>query len=153
NAVNRGLTVANNQGAGMAHGRYVLFLNPDTITPEGTLATLVDIMERHPDIGVLAPRLVDERGRFTPGIMGYRAPTARTLINSFLLLDRLSQGLFPGILRTRDVQATLEHCDWACGACLLVRREVADVFAWGQFGSGDDLDYCLQIREGGWRVA
>ncbi len=152
NTANRGLTAANNQGQDVARGRYVVFLNPDTVVPEGALHTMVDIMERHPDIGVLGPRLVDEHGRFHPGIMGHRAPTAWTLINSFMLLDRLSDSLFPGILRSRDVEG-LEDCDWLCGACLIVRREVAEAFAWRQFGSGDDLDYCLQIREAGWRVA
>jgi GT2 family glycosyltransferase len=152
NAVNRGLTAANNQGQAVARGRYIVFLNPDTVVPQGTLQTMVAIMERQPDIGVLGPRLVDEHGRFHPGIMGHRAPTAWTLINSFWLLDRISHELFPGILRSHDVEG-LDDCDWACGACLMVRREVVDAFTWGQFGSGDDLDYCLRIRKAGWRVA
>ena len=152
NALNTGLTAANNQGAKMARGRYVVFLNPDTIIPDDTFQTMLEIMERHPDIGVLGPRLVDENERFTPGIMGDRAPTAWTVINAFFLLSRLSQDLFPGVLRTKDVMG-LEDCDWACGACLMVRREVVDKFSWGEFGSGDDLDYCLKILRGGWRVA
>jgi N-acetylglucosaminyl-diphospho-decaprenol L-rhamnosyltransferase len=152
NAENRGLTLANNQGARLARGRYVVFLNPDTIVPEGTLETMHGIMEDHPDIGVLAPRLVDENWRLTTGIMGDRAPTAWTVINSFMLFNRLSPDLFPGVLRTKDVKG-LEDCDWACGACLMVRREVADTFSWGEFGSGDDLDYCLRIHDGGWRVS
>jgi GT2 family glycosyltransferase len=152
NSLNRGLTAANNQGAELARGRYVVFLNPDTIVPDGTFHAMIAIMEGHPDIGVLAPRLVDETGRFTPGIMGHRAPTAWTVINAFLLLSRLSHDLFPGILRTKDVEG-LEDCDWACGACLMVRREVAENFGWGEFGSGDDLDYCLRIGQGGWRVS
>jgi GT2 family glycosyltransferase len=152
NTLNRGLTAANNQGAELARGRYVVFLNPDTIVPDGTFQTMLGIMERRPDIGVLAPRLVDEMERFSSGMMGYRAPTAWTVINGFLLLSRLSHDLFPGILRTKDVEG-LEDCDWACGACLMVRREVADNFSWGEFGSGDDLDYCLRIGAGGWRVS
>ena len=152
NAQNRGLTLANNQGAGLARGRYVLFLNPDTIVPDGTFQTMLGIMERHPDIGILAPQLVDDNERFSTGIMGDRAPTAWTVINAFLLFNRLSPDLFPGVLRTKDV-AGLEDCDWACGACLMVRREVADNFTWGEFGSGDDLDYCLRIGAGGWRVS
>ena len=90
----------------MRAGRYVVFLNPDTIVPDGTLQTMLGIMERRPDIGVLAPRLVDEMGRFSPGIMGDRAPTAWTVINAFLLLSQLSHDLFPGILRTKDVEGT-----------------------------------------------
>ena len=152
NALNRGLTAANNQGANFARGRYVVFLNPDTIVPDGTFQSMLAIMERCPDIGVLAPRLVDELDRFSPGIMGHRAPTAWTVINAFLLLNRLSHDLFPGILRTKDVEG-LEDCDWACGACLMVRREIVDNFVWGQFGSGDDLDYCLRIGRAGWRVS
>jgi GT2 family glycosyltransferase len=152
NTLNRGLTAANNQGAELARGRYVVFLNPDTIVPDGTFQTMLGIMERRPDIGVLAPRLVDEMERFSSGMMGYRAPTAWTVINGFLLLSRLSHDLFPGILRTKDVEG-LEDCDWACGACLMVRREVADNFSWGEFGSGDDIDYCLRVGAGGWRVS
>lgn len=152
NAVNIGFTAANNQGAALAKGRYLVFLNPDTVVPEGTFQTLLGILESHPDIGVLAPRLVDDSGRFCSGIMGDRAPTAWTVINAFLLLSRLSQRLFPGILRTRDVTG-LHDCDWACGACLMVRREVADRFNWGEFGSGDDLDYCLRIGQAGWRIS
>ena len=75
NTLNRGLTAANNQGAELARGRYVVFLNPDTIVPYGTFQTMLGIMERRPDIGVLAPRLVDEMERFSSGMMGYRAPT------------------------------------------------------------------------------
>jgi hypothetical protein len=152
NAVNRGLTAANNQGESLVRGRYVVFLNPDTVVPEGTFQTMVRIMEREPKIGILAPRLVDGDGRFWVGIMGHRAPSAWTLINAYLLLNRLSHDLFPGVLRSKDIHG-LEDCDWACGACIMVRREVADAFAWRQFGSGDDFDYCIQIREAGWRVA
>jgi len=91
NAVNRGLTQANNQGRDIARGRFIVFLNPDTIVPDGTFRRMAEIMDHEPALGVLAPRLVDERGRFTPGIMGHRAPTAWTLTNGFLLLSRLSQ--------------------------------------------------------------
>jgi len=48
---------------------------------------MLGIMERRPDIGVLAPRLVDEMERFSSGIMGHRTPTAWTvyLLQSSLL--------------------------------------------------------------------
>lgn len=149
NRQNLGFTAANNQGASMSAGRYVVFLNPDTIVSEGALATMADLMDRDDTIGVLAPRLVDQYGRLSD--MGHRVPTAATLINGFLLLNRISHHLFPGVVRACDVQG-LEDCDWACGACLMVRREVAERFEWRAFGSGDDFDYCTQIREAGWRV-
>jgi GT2 family glycosyltransferase len=150
NAENRGYTAANNQGAAVAGGDYVVFLNPDTIVPPGTFRTMVGVMERHPDIGMVAPRLVDEHGRLSAD-MGDRAPSFWTLINTFWLLNRLIPGL-PGVQRVRDVSG-LADCDWACGACLMVRRELVERFSWGTFGVGDDFAYCNQIREAGWRVA
>ena len=115
------------------------------------LQTMVDIMERNSDIAALGPRLVDEDGTLSRD-MGDRSPSAWTLINSFLLLSRLSPGLFPGWLRVKDIHG-LEDCEWLCGACVLVRREVADEFSWKAFGLGDDFEYCIQMRDAGWRVA
>ena len=149
NRMNLGFTAANNQGASMSRGRYVVFLNPDTIVPEGVFATMVDLMDRDHTIGVLAPRLVDQHGQLSD--MGHRAPTAWTLINGFLLLNRIAPDRFPGVVRNHDVHG-IEDCEWACGACLMVRREIVEKFQWRAFGSGDDFDYCTQIREGGWRI-
>jgi GT2 family glycosyltransferase len=150
NNENKGLTVANNQGESLTRGHYVVFLNPDTIILEDALAVMIATMEKHPEIGVISPRMVDEKRRLSLD-MGHRAPSALTLINSFLLLSRISQRLFPGVVRTRDVRG-LEDCDWALGACLVVRREVVEKFKWREFGLGDDFDYCIQIKEAGWRV-
>jgi GT2 family glycosyltransferase len=149
NRKNLGFTAANNQGASMSRGRYIVFLNPDTIVPEGVFATMADRMDRDATIGVLAPRLVDQHGGLSD--MGHRAPTAWTLINGFLLLNRISPHRFPGVVRNHDIHGT-EDCEWACGACLMVRREIVERFQWRAFGSGDDFDYCTQIREAGWRI-
>src|SRR5262249_55309484 len=100
-AVNPGFTAANNQGASLAAGRYVVFLNPDTKVPDGAFRTLMEIMHRHLDLGVLAPRLIDQRGRLSD--MGHRVPSAWSLINAYVLLNRISHDLFPGVVRSKDV--------------------------------------------------
>jgi N-acetylglucosaminyl-diphospho-decaprenol L-rhamnosyltransferase len=153
NGHNAGFTVANNQGARLARGRFVLFLNPDTLPEPGALPALVRTLERNPRIGVLAPRLLDEQRRPSRD-MGHRFPTPRTVASSFLLLGRVAPRLFPGMTRETDVRG-LERCDWACGAALLVRRDVWERVGWNEtlFLHGEDIDFCARVREHGWEVA
>lgn len=153
NGANLGFTVANNQGARLAHGRYLLFLNPDTVPSVNALPKLVELLDANPQIGVLAPRLLDEHGQPSRD-MGNRFPTPRTVAGSFLLLSRLAPRLFPGITRETDVQG-LERCDWACGAALLVRRGVWEKVGWNEelFLHGEDIDFCARVHDAGWQIA
>ena len=52
NRSNTGFASANNTGAQKAKGRYILFLNPDTIVPAGALKKLLLKMDNHPDWGI-----------------------------------------------------------------------------------------------------
>ncbi|MDQ3135078.1 MAG: glycosyltransferase family 2 protein, partial [Acidobacteriota bacterium] len=51
NAENRGFVDACNQGAAVARGRYLVFLNNDTVVLPGWLKHLVETVEREPSIG------------------------------------------------------------------------------------------------------
>ena len=53
NGGNIGFAAGNNHGISYATGKYVLFLNPDTIVYEKTLTRLVHFMEEHPDAGAV----------------------------------------------------------------------------------------------------
>ncbi len=64
NRENTGFARANNQAFGMARGRYVLFLNPDTIVPENFATVCLAFLESHPTTGGLGVRMVDGSGRF-----------------------------------------------------------------------------------------
>ena len=57
NNVNLGYTIANNQGINNAKGDYILFLNPDTIIPNGTIINLLNEIKDNKNIGAIAPQL------------------------------------------------------------------------------------------------
>jgi GT2 family glycosyltransferase len=153
NEDNLGFSVANNRGARLARGRYLLFLNPDTVISDGALPALVGALERDPRLGVVAPRLTDEDGRPSRD-MGHRLPTPLTVASSFLLLSRLAPRLFPGITRETDVSG-LERCGWVCGAATLMRREVWERVPWNEqiFINGEDIDLGSRVRDAGWEIA
>jgi len=63
NRANLGFSRANNQAAERARGRYLFFLNNDTLVPAGTLGRLVDYADAHPGVGIVGPRLRDGSGK------------------------------------------------------------------------------------------
>jgi GT2 family glycosyltransferase len=60
---NRGFGSGCNQGAKLATGDWLLFLNPDTQITAAAIAKMVAIMESDDKIGLLGPKMTDENGR------------------------------------------------------------------------------------------
>src|SRR5882762_11082599 len=63
NGGNIGFAAGNNKGVPYAKGRYVLFLNPDTISYPKTLSYMVDFMDTHPDAGTASCKLMNKDGK------------------------------------------------------------------------------------------
>jgi hypothetical protein len=155
NRDNRGFAAANNQGLGAARGKYLLLLNPDTIVPAGGLAVLLRFADEHPEAGVIGPRLLNSDGSLQPSCR--RFPTVKAALIRHTFLERL----LPHAAATREyLMADWDHrspreVDWVSGACLLIRREAFEQvgpldegFYWGS----EDVDYCLRMHQGGWKV-
>jgi N-acetylglucosaminyl-diphospho-decaprenol L-rhamnosyltransferase len=151
---NRGFAAANNRAlahAGVADSRYVLFLNPDTAVREGSLAELVALGDARPKTGVLAVRQVDPEGRLIHSLFRFPSP-GRYWLEVFKLPFLRGRGH-----RIVD-EACYQHegeCDWAIGACLLVRGEVLRRVGWFDerfFLTSEEVDLCRRVRAAGWLV-
>ena len=64
NKENTGFAKACNQGLAMARGRYILFLNPDTIVPEDCFVQCLQFLQSTPRAGGLGIRMIDGSGKF-----------------------------------------------------------------------------------------
>jgi GT2 family glycosyltransferase len=148
NSVNRGFARANNQAAERSRGRFLLFLNNDTVVPALTLGKLVEFLEDHPDVGMVGPRLRDGLGRTQ---VSYRQrPTVAALLHRTYLLrwTRLLRQAYRDYRRDDFDAEQTRPVDVLMGAALLVRREV--FFAGGRWDEdftfgGEDIDLSLRI--------
>jgi GT2 family glycosyltransferase len=155
NAENVFFSRGNNQGARIASGRHILFLNPDTRVLDDALRVLVSTMDAMPMLGVLGAKVLTPELRWSRE-NGYRLPTLRTVINDYMHLSRLAPWprFFPGIVRSRDFSG-VDPCEWVCAAALLVRREVFAQEQWneGIFLFAEEVEYCERIARHGWKIA
>ena len=156
NRKNKGFAAANNQGLSWAQGRYILLLNPDTEMPPMVLRDLVTYLEKHPQVGVVGPRLQTKGQRVQGGAAGYD-PSPSTIFNFSTFLYRLLPARFKGLWlpRSRYKQSEPIPVDWVSGACMMVRREAfeaAGPLDERYFMYSEDVEWCRRIRQAGYQA-
>jgi GT2 family glycosyltransferase len=148
NAFNLGFARANNQAAQFACGRYLFFLNNDTVVPPGALRSLVEYADAHPEIGILGPRLRDAQGHTQ--VSYRRRPTLMTLLHRTNLLrwTGLLRDAYRGYRRQDFDPETTRPVEVLMGAAMLLPRHVFlacggwdDSFTFG----GEDLDLSARV--------
>lgn len=153
---NKGFGTASNYGAEKASGKYILFLNSDTIMQPKTLPRAVSYMETHPETGCLGTRTLLEDGSFDHGCKrGF--PTPFNSFCYFLKLDRL----FPkskavgGYRQTHIGREETAEVQCVSGSFMLMPREVfkeTGGFDEEIFMHGEDIDLCYRIGLTGRKV-
>jgi GT2 family glycosyltransferase len=147
NEQNRGFSGANNQGAALARGKYLVLLNNDTVGHAGWLASMLRIAQ-DPAVGAVGARLLFPDGTLQHA--GVRLMPLSFGLPGFVAFHELyrAPGDYAEALRTFDLEVVT-------GACLVTSRELylelggLDEDFWNGY---EDIDYCLKIRERGLRV-
>jgi GT2 family glycosyltransferase len=155
NCNNVGFGRANNQAMRVARGRYFLLLNSDTLIIDDSIQGMVEWMDSEPSVGLAGCKLLYEDRSLQPSCRRFPTP-GLALIEAFWLYR-----LWP---RRRRGELMLAACwphnrirdvDWVSGAVMLVRREVFDAtggFDERIFMYGEDMEWCMRIRDLGWRI-
>jgi GT2 family glycosyltransferase len=154
NEQNLGFAKACNKGYGLSTGRYVLFLNPDTIVPEDCFQKCIALLASRTDAGALGIRMLDGKGRFLKE--SKRAfPSPLTALYKLVGLARL----FPhsktfaryhlGYLSEQDNH----EVDVLAGAFMMIKRNVLEQI--GRFDEiffmyGEDIDMSFRIQRAGY---
>jgi GT2 family glycosyltransferase len=142
---NLGVGGGRNLGVRAGTAPYVCVLDSDARLHPGGLARLVAPLEADDTIGLSAPVFTGQ----PPEASGGAAPTLRRKARRALnRTDRYAPTPGQGTGRWWDVE-------FAIGACQLFRRDafaaVGGLDASARFGP-EDVDFCLRLRDAGWRV-
>jgi GT2 family glycosyltransferase len=156
NDKNLGFPKANNIGIKQSTGRYVLLLNSDTEVIGDCLEKCINYLDNHMDVGVLGPKLLLANGELDHACKrGFPTPEA-----SFWYILKMYK-LFPGNKHFGRYNMSylpydeINEVDSLTGAFMMLKREVIEQVGLLDeqfFMYGEDLDWCLRIKEAGWRV-
>lgn len=155
-AENRGFAANNNVAIPKASGRYLLFLNSDTIVPAGALSEMVRLMNDDPRIGAATCYIELKSGGMDVDChRGFPTPWASFC--HFAGLEKLfpRSKIFGRYHQTWKDFGKTHEIDSCCGAFMIVRRQAMDeVGIWDDdfFFYGEDLDWCYRIKQAGFKV-
>ncbi len=150
-AANVGFGAANNRGAQLAAGKYLLLLNVDAWLAPGCLAHLAWVLDTDLRLGLVVPRLRYPDGRLQfawapeTGVVG---ETIQKLRNPFET-RRWNHRQLPAVLRM------VLGPGWHTAACMMVRRSAFDEiggFDEKMFLYFEDVDLSRRMRLSGWKM-
>lgn len=155
NEENTGFAKANNEALAFAKGKYVLFLNPDTIVPEDCFEKCLAFFESHPDAGAAGVKMIDGAGNFLrESKRAFPSP-----LTSLYKLSGLAK-LFPhsktfARYHLGNLSADENHeVDVLAGAFMIVPLQVLNIvgsFDETFFMYGEDVDLSYRIQKSGYK--
>ncbi|MCP4425627.1 MAG: glycosyltransferase family 2 protein [Chloroflexi bacterium] len=151
---NVGFPKGNNIGLAEVNGRYILLLNPDAEIRGDALPIMLDYLERHPDVGVVGPQLLNADGSIQSSRR--RFPTLATAFFESTWLESIAPKRILRHYYTLDLpDDETADIDWGMGACLMTRREVVEQIGGldeAYFMYSEELDWQRRIKDAGWRI-
>ncbi len=156
NSYNIGFTRATNQAIEASVGKYILWLNTDTLLKPDSISKLINFLETHPKAGIVGPKVLNPDGSFQPQCKR-GMPTPLASLFHLLKLDTLfpKNKLFGRYLLSYLPEDETAEIGSVSGCCLMAKRQVWDDIGRLDeriFGFGEDIDWCLRAKKAGWQV-
>ena len=155
NALKEGFSANHNKAIRRASGEFIFILNDDTVVHEGALGKMVGFLREHPEAGAVGGTLM-----YPDGTLQYTGKARPTLLAAAMVSLGLHR-LFPGnpvtarYYNRKESHSGVEEVESINGAALMVRRSMLDKVGpldEGFFLYCEDVDWCIRMREAGWRL-
>jgi GT2 family glycosyltransferase len=144
--VNLGFAGGNNLGVTEATGDYLFFVNNDTEFTEGLIPALITILDEHPDVGMVSPKI---RYFDKPDMIQYAGFTAM----NYYTARNYCIGQFETDKGQYDDKTG--PTGYAHGAAMMVKKEAiekAGLMAENFFLYYEEMDWCDRIKKAGCEI-
>ncbi len=136
-----------NRGAGYARGKYLLFLNNDTIALPGWLEELYHEGIKTDQVGAVGAKLLYPDETIQHAGVAFHRCRRNSMVGPYHIYTTFNRN-HPAVNKVREFQVVT-------GACLLTPRVVFEEL--GGFDERyvncfEDVDYCLHLRSRGYKV-
>ncbi len=144
---NLGFAGGNNLGIKAAKGKYLFFLNNDTLLKPQTsdIRSLISRLETSPKIGMVCPKIRFTWGNQLIQFAGYTPLSPITMRNKAIGCGEVDHGQFD----------TPHPTPYAHGAAMMIKREViekAGLMPECYFLYYEELDWSMMIRHAGYEI-
>lgn len=148
---NIGFAKANNLAAKNANGKYLLFLNPDTLVIGNFLPEFLNKFKINKNTGICAPQLVYSDNSYQSSA-GPELGLFYDILESFFLI-----GIYRKFTKRKYLSdLSVEHkVGWVSAACLIIERDIFNKvggFTESYFLNYEDIDLCFKVRKLGMDV-
>jgi N-acetylglucosaminyl-diphospho-decaprenol L-rhamnosyltransferase len=150
----RGMNQALRLRTGGLVPEVLIALNPDTVPPPGSLASLVGCLMSDPTLGMVVPQLTNMDGSLQHSV--YRFPSPLLTLIICMVPVRLQRGR---LARRWWLEGRVPHdracdVDWGIGAVHVIRAGALgrqDPYCERWFMYAEDMDLCWRLGQDGWR--
>lgn len=156
NKKNIGVASGRNLGVKKALGKYVIFLDDDTLVKENdALSKIIKFMERNREIGIVGAKLIYPNGIIQESARSFPTPLSVLWRGTFLHKVFPNTPFYKNYVLGDFSHKRILEVDWIMGACQVVRREVFNTIGLldeKYFYSYEDIDFCYRAKNQGWKI-
>lgn len=153
--VNLGFAKACNKGFHYCKGQYILFLNPDTLLSETSLAKCLNFFQNRENVGALGVKMIDGSGKFLKESKRSFPSPVTSLFKLFGLSSLFPHSKLLSKYYLGHLDKDRNHeVDVLAGAFIMIRKKILDElgsFDEAFFMYGEDIDLSYRIQKAGYK--
>lgn len=151
NSKNTGYGAAINQASEKAIGKYLLISNTDTIYTRNSLKKLISELSRNPKIGIIGPKMINEKG----GVLLTKSRYPLFPLTIFIYSSLKNVPFFNRIWNWFHYGSSRTNVDVIGGASMLTRRDLfkkVKGFDRRFFLFFEEADLCMRVKKEGYTI-